>query len=83
MSNSIRDPVYRELIAGIVVERTKAQLSQQAVADKLGLPQSYIAKVEGYERRIDVLELLQLAKAVGFDPIALVRRAWRRISESS
>lgn len=54
-------------------------MTQQAVADKLGKPQSYVAKVEGFERRLDVIEFLEFAKAIGFDPWPAVRSAWKSI----
>lgn len=79
MPNSVRDPIYRNLISGIVTARTRANLTQQTVAERLGRPQSYMAKVEGCERRIDVVEFLQIAKAVDFDPIGLVREAWKSV----
>jgi transcriptional regulator with XRE-family HTH domain len=81
LPTSIRDPIYRELISGIIEARTAAELTQQAVADRLGRPQSYVAKVEGCERRIDIVELLQIALAIGFDPMALVRAAWKGVKE--
>jgi transcriptional regulator with XRE-family HTH domain len=81
LPSSVSDPIYRELISGIVEARIAAELTQQTVADRLGRPQSYVAKVEGCERRIDVVELLQIAKAIGFDPVALIRPAWKRVSE--
>jgi transcriptional regulator with XRE-family HTH domain len=42
------------------------------VAAMLGKPQSYIAKVENGERRIDFIETIQLCKVVGLDPLQLV-----------
>lgn len=56
-----------------------AKLTQQAVADRLGKPQSYVAKVEGFERRLDVIEFLMLAKAVGFNPMPALKDAWKAI----
>jgi len=50
-------------------------MSQTEVATKLGRPQSYIAKIEGGERRIDFVELIDLAQVIGLDLEALVRRA--------
>ena len=79
MPKSIQDPVYRELIARIVDARIDAQHSQATVAGRLGRPQSYVAKVEGCERRIDVVEMLHLADAIGIDPIPLVRAAWKSV----
>ncbi|WP_338722409.1 helix-turn-helix transcriptional regulator [Devosia sp. XK-2] len=51
--------------------RNAAELTQQEVADRLRKPQSYIAKVERNERRIDVVEFISLAKALGVDPARL------------
>jgi transcriptional regulator with XRE-family HTH domain len=52
--------------------RKRASLRQVEVAEILGKPQSYIAKVENGERRIDFIETIQLCKVVGLDPIQLV-----------
>lgn len=79
MPSSIHTEAYRALIERLIKARTSARLSQQAVADKLGKPQSYVAKVEGFERRLDVIELLMLAKAVGFDPMPALRVAWKAV----
>ena len=54
--------------------REAANMTQQELAQKLRRPQSYVAKVEGGERRLDVVELLAIAGAVGFDPIKVVRQ---------
>ncbi|MGE0055696.1 MAG: helix-turn-helix domain-containing protein [Hyphomicrobium sp.] len=58
-------------------------LTQQAVADLLGKPQSYVAKVEGLERRLDVIEFLTMARVIGFDPLPAIKSAWREIRTSS
>jgi predicted transcriptional regulator len=50
-----------------------AGLTQQIVAKRLKKPQSFIAKVEGGERRLDVLELLDFTRAVEADPIKIMR----------
>jgi len=46
---------------------------QQALAKKLGRPQSFIAKYEGGERRIDVVEFVTIARALDADPVKLFR----------
>ena len=40
---------------------------------RLNRPQSFVAKYETGERRIDVVEFLEIAEAVGFDPSELIR----------
>ncbi|MGN6159137.1 MAG: helix-turn-helix domain-containing protein, partial [Devosia sp.] len=51
----------------------KAGLTQQDVANQLGRPQSFVAKYEGGERRLDVVEFLQVAAVLGADPARIVR----------
>ena len=79
MPDTLHNEAYKALIGRMIKARTSARLSQQTVADRLGKPQSYIAKVEGFERRLDVMELLMLAKAVGFNPLSALREAWNRV----
>lgn len=45
--------------------RTEAGLRQADLAAKLGQPQSFVSKYESGERRLDVLELREVCKAVG------------------
>jgi transcriptional regulator with XRE-family HTH domain len=52
--------------------RKRASLKQVEVAAMLGKPQSYIAKIENGERRIDLIETIQLCKVVGLDPLQLM-----------
>ena len=65
MSKSLYSKVYKEIIDRLKGARIKAGLSQQAVADKLEKPQSYISKIESGERRLDVAEMKKLAKIYG------------------
>ena len=57
MSRSIYSKDYKVIIERLKKARIEADLSQQAVADKLGKPQSYISKIETGERRLDVAEM--------------------------
>lgn len=43
-------------------------MSQAALAAELGVHQSYVAKVEVLERRLDVLEYVLWTRALGLDP---------------
>lgn len=68
MSKSIYDEEYRKFIDALKAARKAAGMTQQDVANELGRPQSFVAKVEGYERRLDVVEFLHLCKAMGAEP---------------
>jgi len=61
MSRSVYTKDYKEIIERLKKARVEADLSQQAVADKLGKPQSYISKIESGERRLDVAEMKKFA----------------------
>ena len=48
--------------------RRQAGLTQAAVAARLRRPTSFVGKYENGCRRLDVLEFLKVAEAIGFDP---------------
>jgi transcriptional regulator with XRE-family HTH domain len=73
-----RHQTLRQLL---IARRKAAGLTQTVVAERLGKPPSYVAKYEGGDRRLDVLEFLDVAAAIGFDPCGLVRALLRRKSE--
>jgi transcriptional regulator with XRE-family HTH domain len=43
------------------------------LAKKLGRPQSFVAKYEGGERRIDVVGFVAIARALDADPVKVFR----------
>ncbi|HEY8711656.1 MAG TPA: helix-turn-helix transcriptional regulator [Thermoanaerobaculia bacterium] len=57
----------------LVLARERAGLKQSDVAAKLGMPASYLSKIENGTRRLDVIELLQIAEALGVDAAKIVR----------
>lgn len=62
MGKSIYTKNYKEIISRLKQARADTGLSQQAVADKLGKPQSYVSKIESGERRLDVAEMKKFAQ---------------------
>jgi transcriptional regulator with XRE-family HTH domain len=55
-------------------ERKKAGLTQAKLAKKLRRPQSYVSKYERGDRRLDVIEFLEIARAIKFDPSEFLQR---------
>ena len=53
--------------------RERAGLKQSDVAARLGLPASYLSKIESGTRRLDVVELIRIAEAMNVDPAELIR----------
>ena len=60
---------FCELMIGA---RKAAGLTQHALARRLKRPQSFVAKYEGGERRVDVVEFIAIARALGADPLRLM-----------
>ena len=70
---SLRSADHARLISLLTAAREKAGLTQQQLADRLGKPQSFVAKYEGGERRIDVIEFLAITRALEVEPGRAVR----------
>ena len=62
--SSIHDPRYRKLIQKLIAIRELRKITQVELATSLEKNQSYIAKVENYDRMIDILELYDWLKAL-------------------
>ena len=59
---------YDTIISRLIKAREEAGLTQRQVSENLGFSHSFLSKCETGERRIDVIELLQLARAYGQPP---------------
>jgi ribosome-binding protein aMBF1 (putative translation factor) len=73
ISKSLRSAEHAEFRAVMIETRRKAGLTQEALAKRLRKPQSFIAKYEGGERRIDVVEFLWLLRAMRVDPMSVLK----------
>jgi len=80
MPNPMHDPRYAEFRALLVAAREEAGLTQTSLAERLCKPQSYVSKYERGERRLDVIETTDIARALGVDLLKIVDRLMRRIS---
>ena len=65
---------YRTMIEALVAARTGAGLGQRELARRLGKHASWLNKVERLERRLDVLEFVAIARAIGIAPDELMGR---------
>jgi transcriptional regulator with XRE-family HTH domain len=56
------------LIELLIAKREEAGLTQAVLAKRLGEYQSFVARLESGQRRVDVVEFLKMADVLGFDP---------------
>ncbi|MBW7909507.1 MAG: helix-turn-helix transcriptional regulator [Kiritimatiellae bacterium] len=59
---------HKALIDLLIERREAAGMTQADLADRLGEYQSFVARLESGQRRIDVVEFLNIAEVLGFDP---------------
>lgn len=78
MRKSAHTAKYKKLIAALRAARLANGITQVDLAKLLKRPQSFVAKYEQGERRLDVVEFITVAEAMGIDPIALIQSALDR-----
>lgn len=72
-------PPYDVLRQLLIETRIATGLTQQAVADKLDRRQSFIGKIENGSRNIDVIEFIELARALEIDPTKLLAKVIKTV----
>jgi len=72
MRKSVHSREYKVLTALLTGARKRAGVTQQQLADSLKRPQSFVAKYEGGERRLDVIEFVYVCRALGQDPARII-----------
>lgn len=77
MPKALRSPEHQRLIALLSDARRKKGLTQAELAEMIGRPQSFIAKIEGGERRLEVLEFAHIARVLGLDAGSLLNSVVR------
>lgn len=75
MAKTIRSPGHEALREALIAARKDAGLTQAALANRLKCHQSFVARVESGQRRIDVVELIVLTRAIGTTAEALLLAA--------
>ena len=79
MPKSIFTGAHRHLVEVLTEARKESGVTQVDLAAKLGKDQTFISLIERSQRRVDVLEFVALAKAMGADPVELFEEVVRRL----
>ena len=70
---SVNDP-KRVLLREMLISIRKQQcLTQSELAHKLGKPQSYISKYESGERKLDVIDVIEVVQSLNMSPSLFLR----------
>jgi transcriptional regulator with XRE-family HTH domain len=68
LRKTLRTKGHRALIDILVESRQQAGLTQRDLAARLKRPHSFIGRIEAGERRVDVIEFIEIARVMGLDP---------------
>jgi ribosome-binding protein aMBF1 (putative translation factor) len=71
------------LIAFLINRRKAAGLSQSKLAKRMGEYQSFVARMESGQRRVDVVEFLALAELLGFCATEALHEIEKSITKKS
>lgn len=67
------DTQYDRFCRLLVKFRKKAGVSQEMVAEKLNRRQAYVSKCEHGARRMNFIEFIEMAEAVGYNPCTFIK----------
>lgn len=72
MSKSVFTDGYTVFLDALAEARRGAGVTQAELAGRLGKPQSFVSKIENGERRVDLIELVAILRAMSLDEIAFI-----------
>ncbi|NHB91321.1 helix-turn-helix domain-containing protein [Photorhabdus cinerea] len=70
--SSIYSEEYQHVIRLLRETRLEKGITQEKLARAFGRPQSFIAKVESGERRLDVVEFVHIARLLSLNPVQVL-----------
>ena len=82
MTKSVFSAEYERFCRLLVEARRSANLTQIQLAVALSRPQSYVSKYERGERRLDVIEFLEIARALKLDAVSFLEELQQGIEGS-
>lgn len=74
LRKTLRSPRHKVLISILGAAREKAGMTQRELAARLRRPHSFVGRMEAGERRVDVVEFIEIARALGADPREMFER---------
>lgn len=69
----VSSPSYQMAVERLIEARKARGLTQRDVAARLSKPPSFVAKIEVGERRVDIVEFIAIARAIGAPEMDLLQ----------
>lgn len=73
MPKSVFTERYNRFRQLLIKARQAARLTQSELSNKLSRPQSYVSKYERGERRLDLIEFLEVVEALEIEPETFIK----------
>ncbi|MGB3693272.1 MAG: helix-turn-helix transcriptional regulator [Spirulinaceae cyanobacterium] len=74
MAKSVFSKQYKRFRELLIEARKLAGLTQTELSNKLNRPQSYVSKYERGERRLDLIEFLEIIEVLNMSPITFIEK---------
>ncbi|QLE56404.1 helix-turn-helix domain-containing protein [Nostoc sp. TCL26-01] len=74
MSKSVFTERYNRFRQLLIKARQASKLTQAELSTKLSRPQSYVSKYERGERRLDLIEFLEIVEALQVEPETFIKK---------
>ncbi len=72
MEKSLYTERHKKLIKLLIEARENAGLTQAEFAERLGEYQSFVARLESGQRRVDIVELIRFSEVLGFEANSII-----------
>ncbi|MBY0569107.1 MAG: helix-turn-helix transcriptional regulator [Hyphomonadaceae bacterium] len=82
MPKSVFTDAYQALLTTLVAARKRSGLTQVQLSEALGKPQPFISNIERGIRRVDLIEFVVIARAMGADPKELFAQVMKKLPKS-
>ncbi|EBG5321696.1 helix-turn-helix transcriptional regulator [Salmonella enterica subsp. enterica] len=76
---SVYSEEYQSVIKVLRDTRVKKGITQEKLAQAMNRPQSFIAKIESGERRLDVIEFAYVAQLLDINPAPLLEKVMKKM----
>lgn len=73
VNKTIFDKRYKSMIDSLVSIRKKRGITQRELAARLNKVHSYIGRIETFERRLDVVDLINISRALGLKDKEIIK----------